>query len=46
MVALIPEEQVSAEERKELREIEKEMERGEYVSLEEIKTKYGAKKRA
>ena len=34
--SLIPEEQISPEERKELREIEKEMERGECVSLEEI----------
>ncbi len=44
--SLIPEEKVSPEEIKELRELEKEMERGEYVSLEEIKAKYGVKKRA
>ena len=44
--SLIPEEEVSPEEVKELREIEAEMNRGECVSLEEVKRKYGAKKRA
>jgi hypothetical protein len=44
--SLIPEEEVSPEEVKELREIEAEMNRGECVTLEEVKRKYGAKKRA
>jgi len=44
--SLIPEEKISPEEAKELREIEKEMERGECISLEEVKAKYGVKKRA
>jgi len=43
--SLIPEEKISPEEEKELREIEKEMERGECVSLEEVMAKYGVKKR-
>jgi len=42
--SLIPEEEISPEERKELREIEKEMERGECVPLEEVLKKHGAKK--
>ncbi len=44
--SLIPEEKISPEEVKELREIEKEMERGECVPLEEVMAKYGVKKRA
>ena len=44
--ALIPEEKISPEEVKELHEIEEEMKRGECVSLEEVKAKYGVKKRA
>lgn len=44
--SLIPEEEISPEERKELREIEKEMERGECVPLEEVLKKHGVKKRA
>jgi len=44
--SLIPEEEISPEEAKELRETEAEMDRGEYVTLEEVKRKYGAKKRA
>ncbi len=44
--SLIPVEKVSPEEIQELRELEKEMERGECVTLEEVKAKYGAKKRA
>jgi len=44
--SLIPEEEISPEEVKELREIEAEMKRGECVTLEEVKRKYGAKKRA
>jgi len=44
--SLIPEEEVSPEEVKELREIEAEMNRGESVTLEEVKRKYGARKRA
>jgi Zn-dependent M32 family carboxypeptidase len=39
--SLIPEEEISPEERKELREIEKEMERGECVPLEEVLKKHG-----
>ena len=44
--SLIPEEKISPEEEKELREIEAEMERGECVTLEEVKRKYGPKKHA
>jgi hypothetical protein len=44
--SLIPEEKISPEEVKELREIEAEMNRGECVTLEEVKKNYGAKKRA
>jgi hypothetical protein len=43
--SLIPVEKISPEEEKELREIEKEMEQGEYVTLEEV-MKPGVKKRA
>ena len=42
--AMLPTEKMSPEEKKELREIDEEMERGECVSLEEAKTKCGAKK--
>lgn len=45
-LSLIPEEKISPEEVEELRQIEKEMERGECISLEEVKAKYGVKKRA
>jgi Zn-dependent M32 family carboxypeptidase len=41
VVSLLPEEEISPEERKELREIEKEMERGECVPLEEVLKKHG-----
>jgi Zn-dependent M32 family carboxypeptidase len=44
--SLIPEEEVSQEEVKELREIEAKMNRGECVPLEEVKRKYGSKKHA
>lgn len=44
--SLIPEEEISPEEKKELHEIEAEMDRGECVTLEEVKRKYGAKKHA
>lgn len=44
--SLIPEEEISPEEVKELREIESEMNRGECVTLEVVKKKYGAKKSA
>jgi hypothetical protein len=44
--SLIPTEKISPAEAKELRAIEAEMDRGEYVTLEEVKRKYGAKKRA
>ena len=44
--SLIPEEKISQEEEKELRQIEAEMESGECVTLEEVKRKYGAKKHA
>ncbi len=40
--SLMPEEEVSPEEVKELREIEAEMDRGECVPLEEVKRKYAA----
>ncbi len=46
VASLIPEEEVSPEEIKELREIEAEMNRGECVTLEEVKQKYGTKKHA
>jgi len=39
----LPEEEISEEELKEIREIEKEIERGEYVTLDEMKKKYGFK---
>lgn len=42
--ALLPEEEISRKEWKEIEEIEREMERGEYVSLEEVRKKYGARK--
>lgn len=46
VVSLLPEEEISPEERKELREIEKEMEQGECVPLEEVIKKHGVKRRA
>jgi len=39
----LPEEEISEEELKEIREIEKEIERDEYVTLDEMKKKYGFK---
>jgi len=39
----LPEEEISEEELKEIREIDKEIERGEYVTLDEMKKKYGFK---
>jgi uncharacterized coiled-coil DUF342 family protein len=45
-LSLIPIEKISPEETKELREIEEEMKRGECVTLEAVKAKYGVKKRA
>jgi hypothetical protein len=44
--AMLPLEKMSSKERKELDEIDGEMARGECVSLEEVKSKYGVKKRA
>jgi len=44
--AMLPLEKMSPKEKKELHTIDKEMERGECVSLEAVKSKYGAKKRA
>ena len=44
--AMLPTEKMSPEEEKGLREVDEEMERGECVSLEEVKRKYGAKKSA
>lgn len=44
--SLIPEEKVSPEEMKELKALRREALRGECVSLEEVKRKYGVKKRA
>jgi uncharacterized coiled-coil DUF342 family protein len=43
--AMLPTEKMSPEEEKELREVDEEMARGECVSLEEVKRKYGAKKK-
>jgi len=42
--AMRPLEKMSSKEKKEFRAIDKEMARGECVSLEEVKSKYGAKK--
>jgi hypothetical protein len=44
--AMLPLEKMSSKEKKELRAIDVEMARGECVSLEEVKSKYGAKKSA
>jgi hypothetical protein len=44
--SVLPLEKMSSKEKKELRAIDREMARGECVSLEEVKSKYGAKKRA
>jgi predicted transcriptional regulator len=44
--SLIPEEEVSPEEMKELNALKREAERGECVPLEEVLKKHGAKKRA
>jgi hypothetical protein len=44
--AMLPLEKMSLKEKKELRAIDMEMARGECVSLEEVKSKYGAKKSA
>ncbi len=44
--AMLPLEKMSSKEKKELRAIDMEMARGECVSLEEVKSKYGAKKSA
>lgn len=44
--SLIPEEEVSPEEMKELKTLKEEALRGECVSLEEVKAKYRVKKRA
>jgi len=44
--SLIPEEKVSPEEMKELKALRREALRGEYVPLEEVLKKHGAKKRA
>jgi len=43
--ALIPEEEIGEKEWREIEEIEREMKRGEYVSLEEVQRRYGARKR-
>lgn len=42
--ALVPEEEISQKEWKEIAEIEREIEKGEYVSLEDVRKKYGARK--
>lgn len=44
--AMLPLEKMSSKEKKELRAIDREMARGECVSLEEVKSKYGVKKSA
>jgi hypothetical protein len=44
--SMLPLEKMSSKEKKELNGIDREMARGECVSLEEVKSKYGAKKRA
>lgn len=41
---LLPEEEVSQREWKEIDETEREVKSGEYVSLEEVRRKYGAKR--
>jgi len=43
--ALLPEEELSQREWREIEEIEREMEKGECVSLEEVQRRYGARKR-
>mgnify|MGYP001036735779 CR=1 FL=1 len=43
--ALLPEEELSQREWREIEEIEREMEKGECVSLEEVRRRYGARKR-
>ena len=44
--SLIPEEEISPKERKEIRRAEKEMERGECITFEDAQKKLGAKKLA
>jgi hypothetical protein len=44
--SMLPLEKMSSKEKKELRAIDREMARGECVSLEEVKNKFGVKKRA
>jgi predicted transcriptional regulator len=44
--ALLPEEEISQKELKEIDEVEREIEKGEYVSLEEVRRRYGAEKGA
>lgn len=43
VVNVLPEEEVGDEEWEEIREVESEMERGEYVELEELKRRYMAR---
>lgn len=42
VIMMLPEEEVSEEELKEIEEAEAEIERGEYVTLEELMKEYGA----
>jgi hypothetical protein len=44
--SMLPLEKMSSKEKKELRAIDREMARGECVPLEEVKSKFGVKKRA
>ena len=43
MDMVLPEEEIDEDEWKEIDEIESEIERGEYISLEELKRKHGVK---
>ena len=43
MDMVLPEEEIDEDEWKEIDEIEAEIERGEYISLEELKRKHGVK---
>jgi len=43
MEMVLPEEEIDEDEWKEIAEIESEIERGEYISLEELKRKHGVK---
>ena len=43
MDMVLPEEEISEEEWKEIKEIEEEIEKGKCISLEDVRKKYGAK---